>query len=650
MKLTYLQKTLQFILITLLLNSCDTDHIKEKDENQITENQHFLFETNSNKGELVTIKHFNENVQVEKIKDQYVFEGDIILTPDQEMEYTGDLSAKSTSVGRTTARWENNIVYYTIDENLNYQYRVYDAMAHWEAHTEIRFAERTDNISDYVTFTTGTGCSSYVGRVGGRQYIWLADACSTGNTIHEIGHAIGLWHEQSRKDRDDYITINFENIEAGYEHNFQTYEERWRDGFEYTEYFDFESIMMYPPYAFSTNGLPTITTLSGNTNYGYQRNELSEGDIEGVYKMYPQITPTIGIGEINNPSFSINSTYKTNSTSTCSCFGWYNPSFPKQPGSSTDSNDFAGTEGGGSIKLNYEDAQSQRVAYQLINVYPNVAYKLSFYYAITNTTNLGELDFRVLGPEAIDPSTVTDTNTIIQFTGGATENTSSIDASKGGGQLVELEFTPNSDQIVLYATNSVLQGSDVRIDNFNLETALPQIKNATFSLNRTYKDNSTSTCSCFEWYNPNFSKQPASSTDSNDFAGTEGGGSIKLTYEDSANQRTAYQLINGITPNTTYKLTFYYSITNGTNSGKLDFRVLSPSAVDPLTVNNTNTIAQFTGEQTNNSWSIDASKGGGQLAELEFTSTANEIVLYAVNSVLEGTDVRIDNFAIEIVE
>ena len=38
---------------------------------------------------------------------------------------------------------------------------------------------------------------------------------------HEIGHALGFWHEQSRPDRNDYITIDFSNVASSHQHNFQ---------------------------------------------------------------------------------------------------------------------------------------------------------------------------------------------------------------------------------------------------------------------------------------------------------------------------------------------------------------------------------------------------------------------------------------------
>ena len=61
-------------------------------------------------------------------------------------------------------------------------------------------------------------CSSFVGRIGGKQEITVGNKkhrCKLGNIIHEIGHAVGFFHEQSRPDRDDFVKIVKENIKEG---------------------------------------------------------------------------------------------------------------------------------------------------------------------------------------------------------------------------------------------------------------------------------------------------------------------------------------------------------------------------------------------------------------------------------------------------
>lgn len=53
---------------------------------------------------------------------------------------------------------------------------------------------------------------------GGKQILSLATGCfpnRPATTIHEFFHALGFYHEQSRTDRDDYVTIIEENIIEG---------------------------------------------------------------------------------------------------------------------------------------------------------------------------------------------------------------------------------------------------------------------------------------------------------------------------------------------------------------------------------------------------------------------------------------------------
>ena len=220
-----------------------------------------------------------------------LFEGDIVLGTVEEMdqkteELRGVMRGELESgVLRTGAqfRWPNCVVPFTIDAALTNQARVTDAIAHWQARTRFRFVARTTE-ADFVTFRPGSGCSSSVGRQGGQQFVNLAAGCSTGNTIHEIGHVIGLWHEQSREDRDAFVTINWTKIQPAAISNFN---QHITDGDDIGAY-DYGSIMHYPRDAFSIDGSDTITPTNAAAVIG-QRTALSAGDIAAANSVCPVI-------------------------------------------------------------------------------------------------------------------------------------------------------------------------------------------------------------------------------------------------------------------------------------------------------------------------------------------------------------------------
>src|ERR1700683_4643153 len=88
--------------------------------------------------------------------------------------------------------------------------------------------------------------------------------CSVGTILHEMGHVIGLWHEQSRSDRDTYVTINYNNVIKGSWSNFQIV----TDNEQILSAYDYASVMQYIPYAFTRNGGVVIESIPAGIPLG----------------------------------------------------------------------------------------------------------------------------------------------------------------------------------------------------------------------------------------------------------------------------------------------------------------------------------------------------------------------------------------------
>lgn len=160
------------------------------------------------------------------------------------------------------------------------------AIAEYKSKTCINLVPRISE-RDYLYFTSDdTGCWSSVGRIGGEQQINLQyPGCLTmiGTPIHEIMHALGFLHEQSRHERDDFVTVQWSNILPGTETNFEKSEPGVEGGQNVT--YDYASVMHYSATAFSSNGGKTIVTKTPGVLIG-QRNGFSAGDLKKIRNMY----------------------------------------------------------------------------------------------------------------------------------------------------------------------------------------------------------------------------------------------------------------------------------------------------------------------------------------------------------------------------
>jgi hypothetical protein len=185
-----------------------------------------------------------------------------------------------------------------------------DSVAEWAAFANLIFNEFSGAPpANYITVQEKSdgfegGFSSSVGMAGGEQFVQIgAHSWNRGTVCHEVGHALGLFHEQQRDDRDTYVIINFNNIDPSQQPNFT----KIPGGSIIRGAYDFYSVMHYARNALSSNGGDTISMQSGSAQFidvigkVYDRT-LSKLDHAGMASVYgnPATPPSAVVTNTND--------------------------------------------------------------------------------------------------------------------------------------------------------------------------------------------------------------------------------------------------------------------------------------------------------------------------------------------------------------
>ncbi|XP_044147568.1 meprin A subunit alpha [Bufo gargarizans] len=234
-------------------------------------------EDNGEVGEFIDILDINKELG----KD--LFQGDIKLSKESRNALRNEIY-----------RWKFPIPYILADNlDLNAKGVILESLEMFRLKSCVDFKPYQGE-SSFIHFQKFGGCWSYVGDFRTGQNLSIDSGCDHKAIVeHEVLHALGFYHEQSRSDRDDYVEIWWNQITEGMAHNFNTYDDKFITDLN-TPY-DYESVMHYGPYSFNKDpNIPTITAkIPAFNDIIGQRLDFSLIDLERLNRMYNCTTPLI---------------------------------------------------------------------------------------------------------------------------------------------------------------------------------------------------------------------------------------------------------------------------------------------------------------------------------------------------------------------
>ncbi|XP_048761811.2 uncharacterized protein LOC125670607 [Ostrea edulis] len=169
--------------------------------------------------------------------------------------------------------WTNGIIPYVFTSEIkSEEERMGRLRAHrrYEYWTCIRFVPWTETTasdygldhSNYLKHVDNNGCWSVLGNT--KRNGQKISCCMDESCVHEIGHAMGLHHEQKSYLHHDYVRINFDNVMPD---RVKEYQEEDPSGSKTFGYYDLGTSMHYNKFMFSANAEPTMTVFDPNLEY-----------------------------------------------------------------------------------------------------------------------------------------------------------------------------------------------------------------------------------------------------------------------------------------------------------------------------------------------------------------------------------------------
>ncbi len=202
------------------------------------------------------------------------FEGDILgvsIYSVTSSEADNNDTGTRNAVSKNYQKWPGGSIPYVVSGYFDRVERgvIYRAMREFGELSCVRWRPRQPGETDYVHIVKDKGCYSRVGKIGRAQPLSLgiinrldkirsfvvsnifsgAGCMHHGIVLHELLHAAGFWHEQSRPDRDDHVYIQWSNIERGREDNFAKYSRAEVSTLQLP--YDTQSVLHYSSNAFS---------------------------------------------------------------------------------------------------------------------------------------------------------------------------------------------------------------------------------------------------------------------------------------------------------------------------------------------------------------------------------------------------------------